>query len=519
MIRRLTARVSVALVLAACSAPPPASSSDGSSGSAQRAAAAGEAPSLYGRWSIVEVDGAPARGLRSDLPIKPEASFAPGGYGGASGCNSFGGAGLLVGDRWFADPAMATQQGCGDLDRQESTIFTVLAAGPVLQWEGSDVVVLRAARNTLRLRRIGPVQERGDRVLGAATESREPPLLAGTRWEFRMLDGAPLDMAGAKQPVRLALEADRWTLETPCATRTGAWRQSEGAVVLEPGPTTARACPAPLKAPSEALSRAVAGRLDYVVGPNDEFVLAGREHWLVGRGDRSLAREPADPLSGQWRVSAVDGVAPPASERPPELTFGGGGFGVWDGCRHSEGVAITFGRQLFTHGSGVVTMANCPADPVRAKINSVVGSRPRIGLTADGGRALVSQAGTLRLQRVSSRTFGTGVETRLRSGRAFDLMAGDAGPARLTLGPGDTFTLTLRCGTMNGRWRSASGLSGPYTRFGPDRPPQGCDGDQEATRLSHFFIGDVQAAIGPNNDIALFVNRGRGLPARVWPPR
>jgi hypothetical protein len=111
------------------------------------------------------------------------------------------------------------------------------------------------------------------------------------------------------------------------------------------------------------------------------------------------------------------------------------------------------------------------------------------------------------------------VETRLRSGQAFDLLAGDAGQARLTLGPGDKFTLALRCGTMEGRWRADTGLGGPYTRFGPDRPPQGCDADEAATQLSHFFIGDVYAAIGPNTDIALFVNRSRSLPARVWPPR
>ncbi|HEX8568726.1 MAG TPA: META domain-containing protein [Caulobacteraceae bacterium] len=502
MTLRLLVRPLLALALAACSAPP---SSDAAEprGEAERAA-----PSLYARWSVLEVNGRPARTLRSESE-RPEVSFSPSGYGGSTGCNSFGGMGLLVGNRWFADPAMATQQGCGELDQQESAIFTVLAGGPVLTWEGADVAVLRTADGTLRLRRLGPLPPERE-------PSSPPMLMAGTRWDLRTVDGAPIDPR-AKQPPRLTFEADRWTLEAPCSTRSGAWRQEEGAVVVEPATvSTSRACADALAGPGEALARAVEGRLSYVVGPNGEFVLAGRDHWVVGWGDPTFGGE-ATLLHGQWRVASVDGAVPPASERPAELGFGPGAFAVWDGCRHSEGVAIALERRLFTHGSGAVTAANCPADPVRAKINAVVAASPRIATTADGGLALVSRAGTLRLRRTSARAFGTGVETRLRTGRAFDLMTG-GDPARLTLGPGDRFTLTMACGTVQGRWRTNTFPGGSYARFGPDRPAFDCENDPTARRVQGFFMGDVHAAIGPNKDIALFVNRRDAMPARVAAP-
>jgi hypothetical protein len=261
------------------------------------------------------------------------------------------------------------------------------------------------------------------------------------------------------------------------------------------------------------------GDLRYVVGPNGEFVLANAEHWTTGQRDRKLAAETPDLLSGRWRITSIDGgEVPPPRERPAELAFGSGFFGIWDGCRHSEGVAIVRDRQLFTHGSGVVTMANCPPDPVRTKINAVVTSSPRIARATGGGLALISRAGVLRLERTSSQPLGVGVQTRLRSGMAFDLPAGQGRTARLTLGPGDRFTLALSCTTLRGRWRSDRAPWGAYTRFGPDGAPPDCADSPEEEPLYGFFMGDVQTAIGPNHDIALFVSNGESRPARVAVP-
>ena len=160
----------------------------------------------------------------------------------------------------------------------------------------------------------------------------------------------------------------------------------------------------------------------------------------------------------------------------------------------------------------MVTLANCPPDPVRQAINQVVAAAPRIARTADGGLALVSRVGTLRLARSSARAFGTGVQTRLRSGWGFDLLGEAGGQARLTLGPGDRFSVALACGTFDGRWRSdPSGQA----RFSPGRLPIGCESDEAAIGMYNFFTGDLLAAVGPNRDIALFVSRGRSLAARL----
>ncbi len=495
-IRHLVA--GAALALAACSAGAPAEKAQ-----PPHSPQAAAAPSLYGRWQIVEVNGAPARSHSAEN--RPSVTFEPGRYGGSSGCNSFGGNGLLVGGRWFAEPPMATQQGCAELDRQESTIFDLLSGGPSVAIEGEGAL-LRTAAGSLRLRRIGPASDKGG--------ARPPQLMAGTRWELNALDGAPVDPRRGGVPARLTLEADRWTLETPCGAREGPWRQLEGAVELGAGAPTARPCTAELARRVEALAGALTGRLDYVVGPNGELVLANGRNWVTGGSDRSFAQGDRTLLSGRWRIVSVDGAPPSRSERPAELAFGPGAFAVWDGCMHSEGVAIVAGRQLFTRGSGMVTMANCPDDPIRRKINSVVGSAPRVGRIADG-LALVSATGTIRLQRSSAQAFGVGVATRLQPGMAFDLMTGPTPGARLTLTAPDRFTVSFSCGSFSGRWRNAREGGGDVARFGPDGAPPECGGDASVLRLYGFFTGNLQAAIGPNKDIALFVNRGESLPARV----
>ncbi|TFI56949.1 META domain-containing protein [Sphingomonas parva] len=492
------------LALAACSAP---ERPDGAAPSREtpvpaEAPAPPAAPSLFGRWTIEAVNGAPARPLQG--AERPYVTFSPRSYGGSSGCNHFGGNGLWVGDRWFAEAPMATAMGCGALTAQEDAVFKVLSGGPVVTWEGEDVALLTAATGTMRLRR--------DAAPAPPSEAEASPMrLAGTRWDLHAVDGKGIDLPGQTRPARLTFEADQWTLATPCASVSGRWRQEAGAVALEPGSRADRACGSALTAPSEALIGAVAGRLAYTVGLNGELVLAGGDHWIVGRRDVTLGWEQPNLLSGRWRIVSVDGTPPPPAERPAELAFGPGAFALWDGCRHSEGVAIAHERRLFVLGSGVVTLANCPADPVRAEIAAALGGGPRIALTGAGGVALVSDAGTLRLERVSTQPFGTGVETRLRAGSAFDLLTGEGAPARLTLAAGGRFTLALPCGTIAGRWRTDSAPAGPYARFSPDA---GCSRTGPPDPIAEFFTGDVLAAIGPNRDIALFVSRDRSLAAR-----
>ncbi len=489
-------------LLFACSAPGPSEprkSPTEDSGSARPA-------SLHGHWRIVEVNGKAARPQARDPEVQPHVSFASGSYGGSSGCNGFGGHGVLVGERWFAEPPMATQQGCADLTEQENSIFEILASGPTVTWEGADAVVLRAPGGSMRLRLVeaAPIDK----------PATPPPLLAGTRWELLAVDGAAIQLPGAQVPARLTLEADRWTLETPCATRGGPWRQLDDALIVDPGGMTERPCSQPLLGQSDMVARALAGRLAYVVGPNGELVLASKAHWLTGRQDPTFTRGQEGMFAGEWQIVSVDGSRPPPGDRPPAFFLGPRAFALWDGCRRSEGIAIGSERQLFTLGSGVVTLAKCPRDEVREKISTIVTDSPRIARAGDDEIALIGRSGALRLRRLSTKPFGTSAGTGLRSGTSFDLQR-DPGPARLKLGPGDAFTVALPCGTFSGRWRNGRGFGTDHSRFSPERPPAGCGDAPAAMQLYNFFTGNVIAAIGQNRDMALFVNNGRSLPARL----
>ena len=494
------------LLLLACSAPAQRESANGSATRQDKAAAAAERPQLYGRWRIVEVNGAPARSLAGDPKVQPNVSFSQADYGGTTGCNGFGGIGLVLGDRWFGDSPMATQQGCGDLTEQETSIFEILAGGPTMMWSGRDTVLLRTPTGTLRLERTGDAPEPG--------RGEAPMQLAGSRWELFAVDGKALDLPGARQPARMTFEADRWTLETPCAVHGGPWRQVDQAALLEPAAPTRVACSAALAAPSKALAAALTGKLHFVVGPNGELLATNGANWVTGRRDVTFTRGEGNLLTGEWRIVAVDGASPPAQERPATLLVGPRAYGIWDGCMHSEGVSIVADRQLFTHGSGVVTLANCPKDEIRQKINAVVAASPRIARTVDGGLALVSSIGTLRMNRLSTRAFGPATGAQLKAGTSFRLLAG-ADSARLALGPGDAFSVTLPCGMFSGRWQNRRGFGTDFARFSPERPPAGCSEASAGMRLYNFLTGNVLAAVGPNRDIALFVNNGRSVPARV----
>ena len=79
---------------------------------ASAASAAKTEPSLYGRWAIVAINGAAPLRFGHREAASAYLVFAPSSYSGSTGCNGFSGTGLLVGQRWFGEPAMATQQGC-----------------------------------------------------------------------------------------------------------------------------------------------------------------------------------------------------------------------------------------------------------------------------------------------------------------------------------------------------------------------------------------------------------------------
>jgi hypothetical protein len=93
-------------------------------------------------------------------------------------------------------------------------------------------------------------------------------------------------------------------------------------------------------------------------------------------------------------------------------------------------------------------------------------------------------------------------------------LLGDPG-GTLAILPGNGFRLTQPCGVTEGRWRAAPREPDGAVRFGPDRHAEECERDPAARSLQRAFLGNVDVAIGPNRDIALFAGRFRAVRARL----
>lgn len=461
-------------------------------------------PDLLGQWRVVALNGGvPVEGHDGRTPML---SFDEQSYGGYAGCNAFGGLGLAHEGRLYGGLALSTAMACGaPFDGQETAVQRLLASAPRVEWRGADRAVLLGPTGQMELERIGPLP--ADRVVAPLM-----PLI-GTVWSFAALNGRAIEMPGARSGPTLAVEGDRFTLETPCLATHGGWTQTgPGAVTLSPDRRTSRTCNPASSGQSEAWAAAMRGPLRYVNGPNGEILLAGGGHWLAGELVRAGSSEAAS-LAGRYEVEGGPTAAQRNGARPAELILTRNSFYLWDGCNHSEGLAIPFERQLFLHGSGVSTLARCPPEMVDARFKAVVHSEPRIG-RIPGGLLLSSPAGAIRLRRTGDAPPGTGgVTTSLRPGMGFTLLG--EGGGSLAILPGNRFRLTQSCGVTEGRWRAAPGERDGAVRFGPERPAEACERNPAARPLQRAFLGNVDVAIGPNRDIVLFVGRFGAVRARL----
>jgi heat shock protein HslJ len=481
------------LAVAACSSAPSAP-----------AAPEPATPSLLGQWRIVALDGrAPVVG-RDGRPAV--LTFDEHGYGGYAGCNALGGQGLVHEGRFYGGFALSTAMACGaPFDGQETGVQRLLASAPRIEWLGPDRLTLAASGQRLELARTGPLP--ADRFVVA------PIPLTGTAWSFGALDGRAIEMPGAHSGPSLTVEGDRFILETPCLVAEGGWTQAgPGTVTVSPDRRTARTCNPASRVQSEAWAQAMRGALRYGNGPNGEILLAGGEHWMVGDIIRRGSSEAAS-LAGRYEVEGGPTAAQRNGAKPAELILTRNAYYLWDGCNRTEGLAIPFERQLFLHGSGLSTLANCLPGRDDARFKHIVLAEPRIG-RIPGGLLLSSPAGAIRLRRTGDAPPGAGgVTTRLLPGMRFTLLG--EGGGTLAILPGSRFRLTQPCGVTEGRWRAAPQELDGAVRFGPDRPTEACERDPAARPLQRSFLGNVDVAVGPNRDIALFAGRFGAVRARL----
>ena len=489
----------------------------GCSGSERRADAAsvppaGEAaaispsePSLLGSWTIRAVDDRPPAVLRQGG--LPGLAFDENGVGGNAGCNGFGSVGLAHEGRWYGGFALSTAMACGDpYDRQEALVVGLLRSGPRIVWRGKDKVDLVGQQHRITLGRGG-----------GAFPNRliiPPAPLTGSLWSFGSVDGQALQMPGARQGPTLMVEGESFKLNTPCLTLEGRWHAlGNGSARFVPDRETVQACPEASKAQSRQFVEALKGDKRHVSGPNGEIVIAGGGHWLVGDEVRRGASQQSL-IQGLWRIDGGPTAEQRNGARPPEVRFAGRAYYLWDGCNHTEGLAILYERTLHAFGSGMSTLANCMDGRNDPKLAAVVTSSPRVGLMPNGELAFRSQAGELRLVRAGPAVPDGTVSSRLVKGMRFALLDGGVG-GTLKLLAGGRFRLSQPCGVSEGRWRAAPRETDGGYRFAPERQPGSCQGDAGARQLHQTFTGNLHVAIGPNRENALFVGRFGAVPARM----
>lgn len=488
---RLAAIMSAAFAAAmttACSADVPA----GAQGDEQ----GGFTP--YGRWRVVSIDGSPARPGGPSLG-EPILAFTSEGYGGFSGCNAFGGHGLWLDGRWYADRAMANQMACPDVQGQESRLMEALASGPIITAKGPNGAVVHTARGEIVLARL-------EDAPGASTVmTQHGSLLHGGAWLIVGVDGAQ-----AATAADLQLEAATWAVRSACGVSQGRWSQNGEAIALKAARSDAACADDPLHGAIRAMAT---GEGRFVTGPNGELVMAAGGHWITAREDRAVPPNTLSRIRGAWRVSRLNGKPLATGSSAPGIGVGEASYWLYDGCNRTEGLSIAAHRRLFTRGSGLSTLVQCAPDSDRARIGAIIASNPRVASGADGETVLISEQGALALTRAEGpapRDLTTGLRGGLRA-------IVDKSGARLELGRDGRFSVTLGCASFRGEWRP-----GRVARFSPG-PLETTDAACDTTPtspvfdLQQFFTGDVMAVADANGRQLLMVNQTRALAADTAP--
>jgi heat shock protein HslJ len=453
---------------------------------------------LFGRWRIASLDGTAPSGRGTSAPWL---AFGPGSYGGHSGCNGFGGMGVLQDGRFYAGGAMQTAIGCSALEAQERAIIGLVTASPAVSLAPEGRLTLSAAGRNIVLERdpAGPV---------APARDEPPAILAGSAWTIGSIDGGWL-ADGVRRT--LSFEAETWTLSGPCGTRSGGWRQEGdrirplGQVSATPSPCTAEA------ARLDAAAAAVMGSTArFATGPNGEILIGGGGHWIGGERPREALGDDAPLLAGSWRIERIGGAAP-AGE--PRIAFGPAGYGGTTGCNAFQGQYLAHRRRLFA-GPALRTEQGCgELTAQEERIVALLAAAPGIARAAAGGLVLADGRGRLHLSRLSSSApavpqgrpwRGEPLTAELTWLDGAPLRTGSAEPAlRLRLSA-QRFDIEAGCGRLGGIWRRR-GDALEFLTDAERRPEGACAGalSGRLSALMRLFNGPFRATVGANRELLI----------------
>ena len=482
---------------------------------------------LHGRWRIVILNDAAPRATAADGggDRTPHLVFSPWGYGGSTGCNSFGGFGVLEeSGRYYASSAGQTAIGCGPLSAQEDSIIGILTASPLLSLESDGTLRIAAPRGTMTVRR-----EASGRNEPAAAPWQAETLLAGSAWTIAGVDGVWLREEGERRSLRF--EAERWTLRGPCGARGGTWRQGGDRIEARPDPFLTRACDGGAAALDDRLVAMLGARPRFVTGPNGEILIGGGGHWATGERPRSPLADEAPLLAGSWTIVAIDGRPPAGGEAA--IAFGPTGFSGSAGCNSFQGYFLAHGRRFYAPPA-MATEMGCgpPLAAQERRVGALLSGAPRIALAGDGEIALVDEAGSLRLRRTSAAAAwapagrvwaGAPLQAELTMLDGIPLQEHYSHPAtRLRLGP-QRVDIETGCGRLGGIWRrpaGSPGASGIEFLTDPEPPPQGECAGALVARLPAFMRllnGPARILIGASGELIVAGDR-HWLAGRVLTP-
>jgi heat shock protein HslJ len=491
---------------------------------------------LFGTWKIVSLNGVAIKPVIADSgqDRTPRLSFYPAGFGGSSGCNSFGGQGLLRGDRYYTAPGASTAMACPDLTTQEDMISDVMRHAPRLSFGANGALTLTSKDIALVLSYDSAASPKSPRL----TDKQPQFILAGTTWQIYQIDGGFLTPRSQREARPLTFEADTWSFKAACATQSGEWEQ-RGQAIYDKGEIAATK--PPCSAPDAAIDAVVSGIMRsspvFVTGAfrgdHSELLIGGDGHWLAATRNPEIL-DQASLVSGNWRVAAIDGATPIASTNPT-LSFGEAIYTGSTGCNAISGAFLAQARRLFTLELPQTEMGCGPLTQQEQRITRLLAASPRIARLNSGRLALIDEKGQLELERDSSnQTRGNQALIASKAARNLDAtrrkiealqLDGENVPMN-ALGAAATmmftdkrWTTNVGCGNLAGDWVAREGRIDLYTSSSPDTPAV-CPAVQQiwTDKMTMIMNGPSRIHITDNGEF-LLASQDHWITGRMAPKR
>ncbi|GAA5053564.1 hypothetical protein GCM10023208_15650 [Erythrobacter westpacificensis] len=238
-----------------------------------------ELAEIEGRWRIVRIDG---EALPVSKPV-PYLAFSADAAGGSVGCNAFGGTALYAEGRiavysWGGD-SMACP---GRVGEWEESIATLFRAYPQVRLSG-DALRLRSRDHVVELTRMDSEngQNRSPDPMHIPVANPPGQALADTDWVIRAIDRETASSSPDERHLRFA--SDTWQGLASCATLFGTYATGDGRLIVDDEITsTEQKCRDDYVALDDAFAELMRDDPHYMIGPNGELIVAGRDHVLTG---------------------------------------------------------------------------------------------------------------------------------------------------------------------------------------------------------------------------------------------